>query len=134
MPRELTRRPDRFQILQGELGFDIHEQDKVVRVTLSGILDRSGLADLVRCVSPRLCSRGRTVVLDGRRLDHIDYRAVPALVAWNKAMRTFDHSLLLSDWNSYLKTILLVGDWGAEPARMPVRRLRGGKAASARGS
>lgn len=123
MPRELTRRPERFQILQGELGFDIHEQGTAVRVALFGVLDSDGLEQLVRRVTPRLRRRGRKVVLDGSRLEHVDYRAVPSLVAWNHVLRSFDHTLMLSDWNSYLKSILLVGDWGGGSVRVSGRRL-----------
>ncbi len=108
--RERAPRSAELKVLKGGLAFEVHDQGRAVRVALSGILDRAGLDSLVRRVALLLHSRGRTVILDGRRLEHVDYRAVPALSAWNRALRSFGHSLLLSDWSGYLKTILLVGD------------------------
>ncbi len=109
MPRELTRRSAPFQVLQGDLDFEIRDQGRTVRVALFGNLDRRGLAQVIRRAAPHLSRRGRRVELDGSRLKHLDFRAVPLLTAWNHQLREFGHELLLDRWSAYLKSILLVG-------------------------
>ena len=69
MPRESTRpfvsgdhaphHPDRLQIR-------IDQNERTVRVALSGILDREGVDRLVSRVAPRLVSRGCRVILEGK--------------------------------------------------------------------
>ena len=112
MPRESTRRSTAFEVLDGGTSWELHEQGATAWVALSGVLDRDQLQRLIGRVRPLLRSRGRRVVLDARRLLHLDYRAVPALIAWNDALRAYSHELLLYGWNDYLRTILAVGDGG----------------------
>lgn len=118
MPRESTRWTPRLTLLEGDVGFEVQHQGPVLRVTLLGVFDRDRLARLRRRIAPDLVRRGRRIVLDGRRLRHVDYRTVAPLTAWNAELRSYGHELLLSGWSSYLKTILLLGDAAAavEPA------------------
>ena len=120
-PRETARRHVAFEVLDGGLDFEIRERGATVWVALSGVLDAARLAQLTRRVSPLLHHRGRRVVLDARRLQHLDYRCVPALLAWSDGLRAFDHQLLLYGWNAYLRAILLVEDWGGRLSPGPVR-------------
>ena len=115
MPRESTRRTPRFSLLEGGLDFEVQERGPVLRVTLSGELDRERLARLRRRIAPRLVRRGRRIVLDGHGLRHVDYRAVSALLAWHRQLRAFGHDLLLARWNGYLRTILVLGAAPAHP-------------------
>ncbi len=121
MPRESTRRSTKFEVLDGGTSYELHEQGATAWVALSGVLDRDRLQGLIGRVRPLLRSRGRRIVLDGRRLRHIDYRAVPALIAWSDGLRAFNHELLLYGWNDYLRTILSVGDGGQRVSPCPVR-------------
>jgi hypothetical protein len=77
-------------------------------------MDRPQLGCLVRRLAPSLSKRGRIVVLDGRHLRHIDYRAVRPLIEWNQQLGTFGHRLTLYCWGDYLKAILCVEDWQGE--------------------
>jgi len=111
MPRDATRTSTRFEVLDGGMELEIRERGATLWVALSGILDGPRLEQVVQQVAPRLTRRGRRIVLDGSRLLHLDYRAVPRLIAWHDALRPFQHQLFLSGWNAYLKAILLVEDW-----------------------
>jgi anti-anti-sigma factor len=110
MPRESTRWTPSMTILKGGIDFEVQERGSILRVTLLGELDRATVVKLKRWIAPRLVERGRRIVLDGRGLRHIDYRAVGPLIAWSGQLRGYGHQLLLSGWSSYLKTILLLGD------------------------
>lgn len=109
MPVETTRLRPRLQLLEGGLDFEIREREDVVRVALSGTLDRARLSQLMACVAPRLDRRGRSIVLDGARLEHLDYRVVDALIAWARDLRAFGHRLSISGWSPYLRAILALG-------------------------
>lgn len=119
-PRESIRRHVAFEVLDGGVDFEIRERGATVWITLSGVLDAERLAPLMRRVVPLLHRRGRRVVLDGRRLMHLDYRCVPQLLAWSDGLRAFDHQLLLYGWNAYLRAILRVEDWGGRLSPGPV--------------
>jgi anti-anti-sigma regulatory factor len=110
MPGESTRRQPNLHVLQGGQRFEIRQHEGVVRVALTGILDRETLQRVMQAVAPRLCRRGQRVVLDGNRLEHLDYRAAGELFAWNRALSDFGHALRLAGWRPYLKTILLLAD------------------------
>jgi hypothetical protein len=69
------------------------------------------LAQLIHSLKPILKKRSQRIVLDGRRLCHIDFRIVKPLVEWSKMLRSYDHKLLLSHWSDYLKAILSMEDW-----------------------
>jgi len=114
VPRELTRRSVECRGPGSGLEIDIRQLGVTVWVTLSGILDRPQLGHLIRRLAPCLSKRGRIIVLDGRRLQHIDYRAVQPLIAWNRQLGTFGHRLTLFSWSDYLKAILCVEDWQGE--------------------
>ncbi|MCB1184836.1 STAS domain-containing protein [bacterium] len=132
MPRESTRpfvsgdhapqHPDGLQIR-------IEQNERTVRVALSGILDREGVDRLVSRVAPRLVSRGCRVILEGSRLTHLDYRATRGLIAWNRRLRAFGHQLFLQEWSDYLKAILVMEDWdrelGSTPSEAAALRLLG---------
>jgi anti-anti-sigma regulatory factor len=120
MPGESTRRPPRLYVLEGGLGFEIRERDGDVRVTLSGVLDRPMLQRLVAAVRPRLRSRDCRIVLDGRGLDHLDFRAVRDLVAWHRGLRDYGHTLLLAGWRPYHRAILILGDQYGEAAALRI--------------
>ncbi len=120
MPGESTRRPPHLYVLEGGLGFEIRERDGDVRVALSGVLDRPMLQRLVAAVRPRLQRRDCRIVLDGRGLEHLDFRAVRDLVAWNRHLRDYGHTLLLAGWRPYHRAILILGDQYGEPAALRV--------------
>ncbi len=123
MPRETTRHQPSLQLLEGGLDFEIREHDGDVRVALSGTLDRDKLSRLISLTARRLSRRGRRIILEGGDLEHLDYRAVGDLVDWARDLRTFSHRLMLSDWNTYLRTILVIGarsGWPATPAAGPL--------------
>ncbi len=139
MPRELTRQfvpaettsaqPDHLQIR-------LSQKERTVRVSLSGTLDRQGMARLVARVTPHLVSRGLRIELDGSGLAHLDFRATSDLICWHRRLRDFDHRLYLKDWSDYLKAILVMEDWdrelgpaGSEPANW---RLLGGVSVASR--
>ena len=123
MPRESIRRTPCLTLLQGGIDFEVQERGSLLRVTLFGTLDRETLVRLERWIAPRLVERGRRIVLDGRRLHHVDYRTVTPLLGWSRELKGYGHQLLLSGWNSYLKTILLLGDQPASrEAPVPSRR------------
>jgi len=120
MPRESTRWTPRFTLLEGGSDFEIQVRGSVLRVTLLGTLDRNQLVELKRRVAPFLVKRSRRIILDGHRLRHVDYRVAGPLRDWNRALAVFDHSLMLSGWNSYLRTILTLGAAAApNPAPIP---------------
>lgn len=129
MPGEQTRRPPRLQVLEGGLDFEIRERDGTVRVALSGALDRAMLGRIAAAVAPRLVRRGRAVVLDGRRLNHVDYRCAADLAAWQRVLRPYGHRLLLSGWSVFHRTLLILGGMPGEPPRDAAGRLSGGGAA-----
>jgi len=110
MPRELTRWTPRFTLLEGGSDFEIQVRGTDLRVTLLGTLDRNQLSRLQRRIAPYLVQRGRRIVLDGRQLKHVDFRIAGSLRKWNRALAVFDHGLMLSGWNPYLRTILTLGD------------------------
>jgi anti-anti-sigma regulatory factor len=103
------------------LDLEIRERGATVWVALSGVLDAARLALLTRRITPLLQRRGRRIVLDGRRLVHLDYRCVPRLLAWSQGLCAFDHQLLLYGWNAYLRAILCVEDWDGQLSPGPVR-------------
>jgi hypothetical protein len=114
MPREMTlQSPDRLS-RTGALAFTIDQRDTAVWVTLSGVMDREGLARVVRRVDPLLTGRSRRVVLDGARLLHVDYRAVRDLVGWNDHLKPYAHQLRLARWSRYRHVILSMEDWSGE--------------------
>ncbi len=119
-PREATRRSARFEVLDGGLDFEIREQGETVWVALSGVFDAGRFRELRRRIAPVLRLRGRRLVLDGRRLLHLDYRCVPDLLAWHDSLRSFNHQLLLYGWNAYLKAILAIGDQGTRLSPGPL--------------
>ena len=118
--------PSRQEAAGTHTEIEIRQNDKVVWVTLSGILDRVGVERLISRVTLRLERRGCRIVLDGSRLTHLDYRATAALIAWNRRMRAFHHQLYLHGWSDYLKAIVVMEDWdrelGATPAAMTAWR------------
>jgi len=116
MPRETTRQPPHLHLLEGGLDFEIRERDGAVRVVLSGSLDHDLLRRVKTVTAPRLCRRGRRIVLDGRRLDHVDYRVVAALIDWARDLRVYGHGLYLEGWRPYLKAILALGARPDAPA------------------
>lgn len=97
----------------------IARRDGQIRVSLGGILDGEGLADLMRRVSLALPGRGATVILDGSGLRHIDYRCVQPLVTWSRQLRAYRHQVRLVAWNDYLQAILAMEDWDGELDRAP---------------
>ena len=92
----------------------IARRDGLLRVSLAGILDQEGLADLIYRVSLVLPGRGATVILDGAGLQHLDYRCVQPLVAWSRRLRSYRHDVHLVAWNDYLQAILAMEDWNGE--------------------
>ena len=69
---------------------------------------------MISRVAPRLAGRGCRIILDGKRLTHLDYRATHGLLIWNRKLRDHHHQLLLHGWNDYLKSILVMEDWDRE--------------------
>lgn len=118
--------PSRQEAAGTHTEIGIRQNDKVVWVTLSGILDRVGMERLISRVTLRLERRGCRIVLDGSRLTHLDYRATGALIAWNRRLRAFHHQLYLHGWSDYLKAIVVMEDWdrelGATPTAMAAWR------------
>jgi len=110
MPRESTRRTPRLTLLEGGSTFEIQERGSVLRVALLGTLDHRRLQELRRRIAPHLVQRGRRIVLDGRRLRHVDYRVAADLRRWNDQLKSFGHALLLGGWSPYLRTLLALGD------------------------
>ncbi len=128
MPAETTRQLPHLQLLEGGLDFEIREHDEVVRVALSGTLDHDQLSRLKARLTARLPRRGRRIVLDGGALDHLDYRAVDALIAWARDLRTFGHRLSIVNWSPYLRAILALGGrpaGHAAPVAGPLAARRG---------
>ena len=125
-PREMTRMPSRQEAAGTHTEIEIRQNDKVVWVTLSGILDRVGVERLISRVTLRLERRGCRIVLDGSRVTHLDYRATGALIAWNRRLHAFHHLLYLHGWSDYLKAIVVMEDWdrelGATPTAMAAWR------------
>lgn len=78
------------------------------------------LLRLVAAVRPRLQRRDRRIVLDGRGLEHLDFRSVPDLVAWHRSLRDYGHTLLLANWRPYHRAILILGDQYGEAAALRV--------------
>ena len=139
MPRESTRQfvpGDTATHHQDGLQIRIEQNERTVRVTLSGILDREGVDRLVSRVAPHLVSRGCRVILEGSRLTHLDFRATQGLIRWNRRLRAFNHQLFLQDWSVYLKAILVMEDWdrelGSTPSRSAALRLFGRTATAGR--
>jgi ABC-type transporter Mla MlaB component len=96
--------------------------DGQLRVSLAGILDQEGLADLMRRVSLVLPGRGCAVILDGAELLHMDYRCVQPLVRWSRGLRSYRHGVRLVAWNEYLQAILAMEDWDRELDRGPAHQ------------
>jgi len=119
-PRETTRQSVRFEVLDGGLDFEIREHGETVWVALSGVFNAARLGELRRRIGPVLRARGRRVVLDARRLQHLDYRCVPDLLVWHDSLRSFNHQLLLYGWNAYLRAILAIGDQGTRVGPGPL--------------
>lgn len=114
MPRESTRQSARQEAARSTLDMEITRRDRTVWVSLSGILDRSGLDVLIGRIALKLGSRGTRIVLDGSRLIHMDYRCTGPLLAWHRGLRQYGHQLYLKDWSDYLKAILVMEDWDRE--------------------
>ena len=119
MPRELTRQPARQEAAGNGTDFEIRHGDRAVWVSLSGTLDRHGVEDMIGRVAPRLTQRGFRIYLDGTDLVHLDFRATQGLLAWNRKLRDFHHTLYLKGWNDYLKAILVMEDWDRELGAVP---------------
>jgi len=122
MPGESARRSAAVPAGTSALTFVVEQQERTVWVTLSGILDREGLERLIRRVGPDLSVRGCRVVLEGRRLLHVDYRVVPTLVRWQRRLKGHGHRIWLSGWSEYLQVILSMEDWQGELAPLRVYR------------
>jgi hypothetical protein len=120
MPRELTRQLVRQEAAGSRLEIEVRHRERAVWVSLSGILDRQGVERMISRVAPRLASRGCRIILDGKRLTHLDYRATQGLLKWNRKLRDHHHKLLLQGWNDYLKAILVMEDWDRELGSMPI--------------
>jgi hypothetical protein len=119
MPRELTRQSARQEAAGNHTEFEIRHGDRAVWVSLSGILDRDGVAEIIGRVAPRLTQRGFRIYLDGTNLTHLDFRATQGLLAWNRKLRDFHHTLYLRGWSDYLKAILVMEDWDRELGAVP---------------
>lgn len=122
MPREMARQSVRQEAAgshRNNLEMEVRHTERAVRVTLSGILDRKGLEQVISRVAPRLLGRGCKVVLEGSQLSHLDYRVTAQMVQWNRKLRQFGHQLYLQGWSPYLKAILLMEDWDSELASQP---------------
>jgi ABC-type transporter Mla MlaB component len=115
MPGERTR-TTAAPAPSSALTFAVEQQGRLVWVSLSGILDRDGLHRLIQRLGAPLAGPGRRVVLDGRRLTHVDYRVVASLIRWRGDLDRRGHRLDLAGWNSYLQAILAVEDWRGELA------------------
>jgi anti-anti-sigma regulatory factor len=133
MPRETARLSARQEAPRSRFDTEIAHTGRTVRVSLSGILDDDGVTDLAARVQPRLSGRGMRIVLDGRGLAHLDYRAIPGLIAWYRRLRGYGHELYLHGWSDYLKAILVMEDWegelGGSSAGLPTLRHLGSLAA-----
>jgi ABC-type transporter Mla MlaB component len=117
----MARRSVEFRGPGSGLDFHIRQLGVTVWVTLFGTLDRSQLSRLKLRLTPALKDCGHRVVLDGRSLAHVDYRAVQPLIHWHRHLCAFNHQLYLYQWNDYLKAILCVEDWERELNPTPVR-------------
>ena len=114
MPGEKAHQSPERLSRTGVLDFTVSQHGRAVWVSLSGVLDRDGIDRLVRHVHPLLTGREAEVVLDGRRLLHVDYRAVRLLVQWHRSLRVFGHRLSLARWSRYLQAIVSLEDWAGE--------------------
>jgi hypothetical protein len=85
------------------LTFAVERQQRTVWVTLSGILDPSGLDRLVRRLAPCLEDRGYRVVLDGRRLLDAEPDSVAMLARWQRTLEDHHHRLQLLGWEATLR-------------------------------
>ena len=119
MPREMTLQSARQEAAGSTMEMEIRHKDRTVWVSLSGILDRPGLARMIARLGGLMTSRGHKVVLDGRQLVHMDYRATPPLLAWNRRLRAYHHHLYLHGWSDYLKAILVMEDTDRELGALP---------------
>ena len=119
MPRELTRQSVRQEAAGSRTDLEIRHGERAVWVSLSGILDRDGVEQMIGRVAPRLTQRGLRIYLDGTNLTHLDFRATQGLLAWNRKLRDFHHTLYLKGWNDYLKAILVMEDWDRELGAVP---------------
>ncbi|MCP4144981.1 MAG: hypothetical protein GY752_06810 [bacterium] len=99
-----------MKIVNGGRDYEIIDCENSVRVVLSGSLNSSQLNSVINNVKPYLLQRNRRIILDGKNLQHVDFRIIGALTAWNQLLRSFGHKLLLSGWSNLHKTILLIGD------------------------
>jgi ABC-type transporter Mla MlaB component len=114
MPREGIRQPAVGAHHGAGAGPSITIQGRILRVRLAGSLDRDGASRLIREVEGQLLRPGALVVLDGSGLQHLDYRCVRLLLDWQRRLRSYRHRLYLAGWNSYLRAILAMEDWGGE--------------------
>ena len=119
MPRELTRQSDRQEAAHSQLDYQIRHGDRAVWVSLSGILDRDGVEEMIGRVAPRLTQRGFRIYLDGTDLVHLDFRATQGLLAWNRKLRDYHHTLYLHRWSDYLKAIPVFHDQDRELGAVP---------------
>lgn len=120
MPRELARQSAWLDTKGTNLSIQVHQVDRTVRVTLSGLFDQAGMELLAARVAPKLSETGCRVILDGRGLAHLDYRVTRSLIRWNATLRQFHHQLYLQGWSDYLKAILCMEDWDGELVGKPV--------------
>ena len=123
MPRELTRQSVRQEAASSRTDLEIRHGERAVWVSLSGILDRDGVEEMIGRVAPRLTQRGFRIYLDGTDLVHLDFRATQGLLAWNRKLRDYHHTFYLHRWSDYLKAILVMEDWDRELGAAPMMRV-----------
>lgn len=133
MPREGTRQSARQEAARSDLEIRVKHKDRTVWVSLSGILDRDGVAALADRVAPAPAGRGARIVLEGSGLAHMDYRATRSLIAWHRRLHRRGQALYLQGWSDYLKAILVMEDWDCDrtlqPTGLPTLRHLGSLAA-----
>lgn len=120
MPREGTRQPARQEAAHSTLDVHVRHTERAVWVSLSGILDRDGVAAIAARVAPGLMRGGARLVLEGSGLTHMDYRATRSLIAWHRRLHRRGHALFLQGWSDYLKAILVMEDWDCDRSQAPV--------------
>jgi len=120
MPREGTRQSARQEATRSTLDVQVRHTERAVWVSLSGILDRDGVAALAARVAPGPLAHGAHIVLEGAGLTHMDYRATRSLIAWHRRLHRRGHALFLQGWSDYLKAILVMEDWDCDCSQAPV--------------
>ena len=120
MPRDGTRQSARQEAARSTLDVQVRHMEQAVWVSLSGILDRDGVAALAARVAPGLAGRGARIVLEGSGLTHMDYRATRTLLAWHRRLHRRGYALYLQWWSNYLKAILVMEDWDCDHSQAPI--------------